>query len=286
MASALHRSMRMVISTRYYTLLRSPECMQTAMTAACTIAGSDSGGGAGIQADLKTFTAIGVWGTTVITAITAQNPRHVLGVSTIPEEMVALQIDAVLEDFEIAAFKTGMLGTAGIIRTVARKLPEGIPLVVDPVMVATSGARLLELDAEQELIDTLLPISMVVTPNVPEAMVLSGLEKISGRAGMLEAAWIIRSLGPEYVIIKGGHLEGKEVNDLLVGKGVEIFLSGPRYPHHVHGSGCCFSAAMAGYLALGLSVEEAFHKSKAFIGQAIKGASPDRSGSYSVNPPD
>jgi hydroxymethylpyrimidine/phosphomethylpyrimidine kinase len=251
---------------------------------ACTIAGSDSGGGAGIQADLKTLTSIGVWGTTVITAITAQNPRRVLGISTIPEEMVALQIDAVLEEFDIAAFKTGMLGTAGIIRTVAKKLPAEIPLVVDPVMVATSGAPLLEPEAEQELIDQLLPKATVVTPNIPEAMVLSGMDKISGRAGMLEAAWIIRSLGPEYVVIKGGHLEGKEVIDLLVGNGVEVFLSGPRYSHAVHGSGCCFSAAMAGYMALGLPVEEAFRKTKVFIETAIQEGVVSKSGYYSSNP--
>jgi hydroxymethylpyrimidine/phosphomethylpyrimidine kinase len=273
------------VNTNYYTPLCSPECMQpSSLPSACTIAGSDSGGGAGIQADLKTFTAIGVWGTTVITAITAQNPRHVLGISNVSEEMVALQIDAVLEDFDIRAFKTGMLGTAGIIRTVAGKLPAGIPLVVDPVMVATSGARLLEPEAEQELIDTLLPKATAVTPNIPEAMELSGMDKISGKAGMLEAAWIIRSLGPEYVIIKGGHLEGKEVIDLLVGKGVEIFLSGPRYPSAIHGSGCCFSAAMAGYLALGLSVEEAFRKTKVFIDTVIQEGVVSKSGHYSSNP--
>lgn len=258
--------------------------MSTPPPVACTIAGSDSGGGAGIQADLKTFTALGVWGTTVVTAVTAQNPRHVLGISMIPEEMVALQLDAVLEDFDVRAFKTGMLGTAGIIRTVAGKVPEGIPLVVDPVMVATSGARLLEPDAEQELIDTLLPRATVVTPNIPEAMTLSGMGKISGKAGMLEAAWIILGLGPEYVIIKGGHMEGKEVMDLLVGQKTEIFLSGPRYPHEVHGSGCCFSAAMAGYLAFGFDMGEAFRKTRAFIDTAIGDAGTSRSGFFSVMP--
>jgi hydroxymethylpyrimidine/phosphomethylpyrimidine kinase len=251
---------------------------------ACTIAGSDSGGGAGIQADLKTFTALGVWGTTVVTAITAQNPRHVLGISMVPEEMVALQLDAVLEDFDVRAFKTGMLGTAGIIRTVAGKVPDGIPLVVDPVMIATSGAALLEPDAEQELIDTLLPRATVVTPNIPEAMALAGMGRISNKAGMLEAAWIILGLGPEYVVIKGGHREGDEVMDLLVGKGTEIFLSGPRYPHQVHGSGCCFSAAMAGYLALGCTVEEAFRKTKEFIDTAIRDAGTSRSGLFRVQP--
>jgi hydroxymethylpyrimidine/phosphomethylpyrimidine kinase len=258
--------------------------MHSPLPVACAIAGSDSGGGAGFQADLKTFTALGIWGTTVVTAVTAQNPRHVLGISMVPEEMVALQLDAVLEEFDVRAFKTGMLGTAGITRTVAGKVPEGVPLVVDPVMVATSGAVLLEPEAEQELIDALLPKATVVTPNIPEAMALAGMGRISGRAGMLEAAWIILGLGPEYVVIKGGHLEGPEAIDLLVGPGTEIFLSGPRHPRQVHGSGCCFSAAMAGYLALGCGIEEAFRKTKGFMDTAIRDAGASRSGLYSVKP--
>jgi hydroxymethylpyrimidine/phosphomethylpyrimidine kinase len=258
--------------------------MQNSPPVACTIAGSDSGGGAGIQADLKTFTALGVWGTTVITAITAQNPRHVLGVTMVPEEMVALQIDAVLEDFDIRAFKTGMLGTAGIIRTVAAKIPAGVPLVVDPVMIATSGSRLLEEDAEQELIITLLHKATVVTPNIPEAMVLSGMEGIATREEMAEAAKKIHELGPEYVVIKGGHLEGREALDLLLGPDEELFLGGPRYPHQVHGSGCCFSAAMAAYLALGFDMGEAFRKTKEFIDTTIVQAVVSRSGLYSSNP--
>jgi hydroxymethylpyrimidine/phosphomethylpyrimidine kinase len=177
-----------------------------------------------------------------------------------------------------------MLGTAGIIRTVSAKIPEEVPLVLDPVMVATSGSRLLEPDAEQELIDALLPRATVVTPNIPEAIALSGMEKISDRAGMLEAAWIILGLGPEYVVIKGGHMEGDEVVDLLVGPGTELFLIGPRYPYDVHGSGCCFSAAIAGYLALGCEVEEAFRKTKVFIGTAIKEAGSNRSGLFRVRP--
>jgi len=251
---------------------------------ACSIAGSDSGGGAGIQADLRTFTAVGVWGTTVVTAITAQNTRGVLGVSMVPEEMVALQIRAVIDDFDIRAFKTGMLGTAGIIRTVAENLPSGIPLVVDPVMVATSGSRLLEEHAEQELTGSLLPRATVVTPNIPEAIILSGLSRITTPEEMKEAAVRIRDLGPEYVIIKGGHLGGEEAGDLLAGPGTELFLTGQRYPYPVHGSGCCFSAAMTGYLALGCTVEEAFRKTKVFIGAAIRDAVESRSGNRSVNP--
>ncbi|HON80963.1 MAG TPA: bifunctional hydroxymethylpyrimidine kinase/phosphomethylpyrimidine kinase [Methanoregulaceae archaeon] len=252
--------------------------------AACTIAGSDSGGGAGIQADLKTFSAIGVWGTTVITALTAQNTQDVYRVCMVPEAMVAAQLEAVMADFDIRAFKTGMLGSAAIIRTVDRVLPPRCPLVVDPVMVATSGARLLDEGAGDELIGTLLPRATVVTPNIPEAVVLSGME-ISTIDEMREAALAIMELGPEYVLVKGGHLEGAEVVDLLVGPGPELVLSGARYPHDVHGSGCCFSAAITAYLALGCTVPEAFREGKAFIAAAIREAVVSKSGRYSVNPP-
>lgn len=252
--------------------------------AACSIAGSDSGGGAGIQADLKTFTALGVWGTTVVTAVTAQNTRGMLGISLIPEEMVALQICAVLDDFDIKAFKTGMLGTAAIIRTVAENVPPGIPLVVDPVMVATSGSRLLEPGAEQELVGTLLPRTTVITPNVPETIVLSKISPITSIVEMKEAAYRIRDLGPDYVIIKGGHLGGEEAVDLLFGPGIELFLTSHRYPYSVHGSGCCLSAAIAAYLALGYTVEEAYRRTKEFMDAAIRSAVESRSGNRSVNP--
>jgi hydroxymethylpyrimidine/phosphomethylpyrimidine kinase len=255
----------------------------SSLPCACTIAGSDSGGGAGIQADLKTFTAIGVWGTTVITALTAQNTREVYQVCMVPETMVAAQLDAVMADFDIRAFKTGMLGTAGIIRTVDRVLPPRCPLVVDPVMVATSGSRLLEPSAEQELIGTLLPRATVVTPNIPEAVVLSGMN-ISILKEMKEAALLIMELGPQYVLIKGGHLEGSEVTDILVGPSSEWVLSGPRHPYAVHGSGCCFSAAITAYMALGCSVPEAVRKAKEFIDRAIRDAVESGSGRYSVNP--
>jgi hydroxymethylpyrimidine/phosphomethylpyrimidine kinase len=257
---------------------------ESTVPAACTIAGSDSGGGAGIQADLKTFSALGVWGTTVVTAITAQNPSGVLGITLVPEETVALQMQAVFGEFDIRAAKTGMLGTAGIIRTVARNLPDGIPLVVDPVMVATSGSRLLEASAGQELVRTLLPRATIVTPNIPEALVLSGLPEIRNRDDMEEAARRIRELGPDFVVIKGGHLEGEEVADLLLGPGTALVLQGKRYPYAVHGSGCCFSAALTAWLALGCTVEEAFRKTRVFIDAAIRGAASSRSGHRSVNP--
>lgn len=249
---------------------------------ACTIAGSDSGGGAGIQADLKTFTALGVWGTTVITAITAQNPQEVLGISMVPEETVILQLEAVLEDFDIRALKTGMLGSAGMIRTVARFLPPDIPLVLDPVMIASSGARLLDEDATGVLLCSLLPRATVVTPNVPEALVLSGMKRIDTLADMKEAGRTILDLGPDYVVMKGGHLPGEEAVDILVGPHTEVVVKGPKYPYEVHGSGCCFSAAMAGYLALGCPVEEAFRKAKEFVDGAIREAVVSRSGKYSV----
>lgn len=258
--------------------------MPSVLPCACTIAGSDSGGGAGIQADLKTFSALGVWGTTVVTAITAQNTRKVYRLDPVPESLVTAQLDAVLEDFDIRAFKTGMLGTAGIIRVVERGLPLHCPLIVDPVLVATSGGRLLELGDEEALKTTLLPRATVVTPNIPEAAVLSGMPCITTVEEMSEAALQIMDLGPVYVVIKGGHLAGDAAVDLLVGPSSDILLSSPRYPHTVHGSGCCFSAAMTGYMALGSTVPEAFRKAKSFIDIAIREAVLSRLGGYSVNP--
>jgi len=256
----------------------------TAPHAALTIAGSDSGGGAGIQADLKTFAALGIWGTSVITAITAQNTQGVLGVSMVPEAIVTLQIKAVLEDFPILVIKTGMLGTAGMIQAVARALPPDIPLVLDPVIVATSGSRLLEEDATTILLCTLLPRATVVTPNIPEALVLSGMKQIATIPDMKEAGRRILDLGPDYVVVKGGHLPGTEAVDILIGPDTEIMVKSPKYPYEVHGSGCCFSAAMAGYLAHDCSVDLAFSKAKAFIEGAIQRAVLSRSGRYSVRP--
>jgi len=252
--------------------------------AACTIAGSDPGAGAGIQADLKTFAALGVWGTTVITAVTAQNTRGVLGYTMVPEEHVLLQLEAVLADFDIRAIKTGMLGTAGMIRAVARRLPRDIPLVVDPVMVATSGGRLFDDKATGVLLCELLPRATVVTPNLEEARVLSGVDRIGTVAEMEAAGRRILALGPDYVVMKGGHLPGDEAVDLLIGHGKVVRLAGQRYPRDVHGSGCCFSAAITAYLALGCSVEDAFAGAKAFTADAIRDAVPGRSGRYSVLP--
>ena len=256
----------------------------SAPPAALTIAGSDSGGGAGIQADLKTFAALGIWGTSVVTAVTAQNTREVLGVSMVPEAIVTLQIKAVLEDFPIRAIKTGMLGSAGMIRTVAKVIPPSIPLVLDPVMVATSGSRLLDEDATAVLLCTLLPRATVVTPNIPEALILSGMKHITTIPEMKEAGRTILDLGPDYVVVTGGHLPGDEAVDILVGPDTEMMLKSPKYPYQVHGSGCCFSAAMAGYLAHDCSVDLAFSKAKGFMDGAIQGAVVSKSGHYSVRP--
>jgi hydroxymethylpyrimidine/phosphomethylpyrimidine kinase len=251
------------------------------MPVACTIAGSDSGGGAGVQADLKTFTALDVWGTTVVTALTAQNPREVRRVCSVPESMVAAQLETVLDGFDVRALKTGMLATAGIIRTVAAKLPAGIPLVVDPVMVATSGSPLL--NAGQELAACLVPRATVVTPNIPEALVLTGMPAIATVEDMKEAAARILDLGAEYVVVKGGHLTGDTVTDLLAGPGTELVLTSPRHPYEVHGSGCCFSAAITAYLARGYTVPDAFREAKVFIDSAIARAY-GYGGTFSVNP--
>ncbi|MDD1655964.1 MAG: bifunctional hydroxymethylpyrimidine kinase/phosphomethylpyrimidine kinase, partial [Methanomicrobiales archaeon] len=203
---------------------------------ACTIAGSDSGGGAGIQADLKTFTALGVWGTTVITAVTAQHPGAVRGVWPLPPEAVAEQMEAVAEGFPIRAYKTGMLANREIILTVAEHLPEGIPLVVDPVMVATSGGILLERGAMEALVRSLLPRATIVTPNLAEAAALAGTGPIATEEGMRVAAQRILEMGAQAVIVKGGHLTSRDAVDLLVDREGELILRGTRYPYDVHGS--------------------------------------------------
>jgi hydroxymethylpyrimidine/phosphomethylpyrimidine kinase len=177
-----------------------------------------------------------------------------------------------------------MLGSAGMIRAVARTLPPDIPLVLDPVMLATSGSRLLEEDATAILLCTLLPRATVVTPNIPEALVLSGMKHIATIPEMKEAGRRILDLGPDYVVVKGGHLPGTEAVDILVGPDTEMMLKSPKYPYEVHGSGCCFSAAMAGYLAHDCSVDLAFSKAKAFIDGAIQGAVLSTSGHYSMRP--
>lgn len=247
-----------------------------------TIAGSDSGGGAGIQADLATFAAYGVWGTAAVTAVTAQNPGGVRGSWALPPETVAAQIAAVSEAYQVGAFKTGMLADASVIRAVAAALPGGVPLVVDPVMVATSGTRLLARDALDVLVDDLLSRAAVVTPNLPEAGVLAGFP-VRSMDGMRAAGAAVLAMGAAAVVVKGGHLEGAPA-DLFMDADGEVLLSGLRHPYAVHGTGCCFSAALAAGLALGMSPRDAFVRAKSFIEGAIAHAVPDLQGRRSVNP--
>lgn len=238
---------------------------------AVTIAGSDSGAGAGIQADLKTFSALGVYGSTVITAITAQNTLGVTAVHEIPPEIVTAQLDAVMGDIGADAGKTGMLSSAAIIRAVAAGVHRHrlTQLVVDPVMVAKSGDRLLREDAVAALSHELLPLAYIVTPNAPEAEVLTG-RPVRSLSEMEEAARRIHALGPKYVVVKGGHIPGEEVIDLLFdGQHFERFAL-PRVPTpHTHGTGCTFSAAIAASLARGYPVANAVWEAKLYLHQAL-----------------
>lgn len=241
------------------------------MPNALTIAGSDSGGGAGIQADLKTFAALGVFGTSAITSVTAQNTVGVQGVHDLPPEFVGRQIDSVLEDIAIDAAKTGMLSNAAIIEVVAAKVKAYAitRLVVDPVMVAKGGAPLLQSGAVKALIEHLLPLALVVTPNVPEAEVLWG-QRIVGLAEMREAAQRIHDLGPRYVVLKGGHL-GIRAIDLLYDGSTFTMLDAERIDTpHTHGTGCVFSAVITAELAKGSPVPEAVAGAKRFITVAIR----------------
>jgi hydroxymethylpyrimidine/phosphomethylpyrimidine kinase len=240
---------------------------------ALTIAGSDSGGGAGIQADLKAFAACGVHGTSAITAITAQNTLGVQAVHQIPPEILRAQVAAVAADIGVDAVKVGMLGSRETILAVAAALDEldGVPVVVDPVMVAESGARLLEEDAQDALVEQILPRASVLTPNVPEARALLGEQPAPG-AGEQEAERLARAvmaLGPSAVVLTGGHRD--TATDLLVtAAGEAIAIDGPRHPDGAaHGSGCTHSAALAASLALGQSLEQAARSARALAGDAV-----------------
>jgi hydroxymethylpyrimidine/phosphomethylpyrimidine kinase len=240
-----------------------------------TIAGSDSGGGAGIQADLKTFMALGVYGASTLTAITAQNTLGVTAVHEVPTDVIAAQIDAVVSDIGVDAAKTGMLSSAEIITTVADRIRHWqlAKLVVDPVMVAKSGDRLLREDAVQALVHELLPLAMVLTPNVPEAEVLVG-RRLETDADMREAARRIIALGPRSVVMKGGHRVGNATDLLFDGQSFSVFDS-PRFDTpNTHGTGCTFSAAIAAGLARGLNVHDAVGEAKRYVSEAIRCSGP------------
>jgi len=245
--------------------------MSEGLTTALTIAGSDSSGGAGIQADLKTFTALKVYGMSAITAVTSQNTMGVDAVRVLSPETVATQIDAVYQDLPVNAVKSGMLANAEVAETVADRLQEYAPgyFVLDPVMKSESGQSLLEEDAIEIMKTKLFPLALVVTPNKAEAEVLSG-KVIETVADMEEAARTIYDFGPAYVLVKGGHMGGAEATDVLF-DGINCYpFSSPRVdaPNN-HGTGCTFASAITAYLARGFELSEAISKAKFFLHNAL-----------------
>lgn len=254
---------------------------------ALSIAGSDSSGGAGIQQDLKTFHALGVWGMTAVTAVTVQNTLGVTGVVEIPPDTVAAQIAAVASDIGVDAAKTGMLANAAIIEAVAAAVRDaGIDrLVVDPVLVSKHGDALLAADAVDALVKLLLPLATIVTPNAVEAAQLAGGGEIAGRAGQVEAARAIEALGARAVLVKGGHLPGGDATDVLVYGGQIIEIRGRRIEAaHTHGTGCMLSAAIAASLARGKPVEAAVRRAKDFVTGGIEHGLALGKGIGPVNP--
>ncbi len=241
---------------------RPPVCL--------TIAGSDSGGGAGIQADLKAFAACGTHGTSALTALTAQNTVAVTGVHPVPPAFIVAQVRAVVEDLGVDAVKLGMLGGAEAIAAVAEALglvPDAVPVVLDPVMVAESGARLLDVEAVRALREELLARATVVTPNLLEARVLAGAAEDEDDAEALARA--IHALGPRAVVVTGGHRE--QAVDLLFDGASVTEISGPRHPDGAaHGSGCTHASALAAHLAHGFSLQEAAFAARELAGEAVR----------------
>lgn len=233
-----------------------------------SIAGSDSGGGAGIQADLKAFAAAGVHGTTAITAITAQNTVEVRAISPVPADVIRAQVAAVADDLGVDAVKIGMLGDATTIAAVAAALddlPAGVPVVHDPVMVAESGARLLASDATRAVVEQIVPRATVVTPNLPEARALAGDDTLDGEA----LARAVHALGPAWVVVTGGHRE--EATDLVFDGTTLTTVPGERHPDGAaHGSGCTHSSTLAAHLARGRDVREAARIARDVTGRAVR----------------
>jgi hydroxymethylpyrimidine/phosphomethylpyrimidine kinase len=252
------------------------------MTAiAVTIAGSDTSGGAGIQADLKTFAALGVYGASVITALTAQNTRGVRAIHDVPPDFVRAQIDAVFSDLDIGAVKIGMLSQAATIEAVAQGLAahHAKNIVVDPVMVATSGDRLLVPEAVEALRKLLIPRALVVTPNLPEAAALTGASVARNEREMEVQARELLALGARNVLIKGGHGSGDQSLDLLIGQGEVVRLSARRVAtSNLHGTGCTLSSAIAAGLAKGLDLSAAAQDAKEYVTAAIAAADKLRIG--------
>jgi hydroxymethylpyrimidine/phosphomethylpyrimidine kinase len=242
---------------------------------AVTIAGSDSGGGAGIQADLKTFSALGVYGASVITALTAQNTKGVTAIHDVPPEFIAAQIDAVFSDLDVGAVKVGMVSQSAVIETIAGRLERWrqSKLVLDPVMIAASGDRLLAPDAIDTLKRVLIPRALVITPNLPEAAALLESPIASSEAQMREQAERLLALGPKSVLIKGGHGSGAESVDFLVEPTACTRLAADRIAtQNTHGTGCTLSSAIAAGLAEGVGLAEAVSAAKAYVTAAIAAA--------------
>jgi len=260
-----------------------PDRDSTTPLTALTIAGSDSGGGAGAQADLKTFAALGVHGACALTAVTAQNTAEVRGVVALEPAFVRLQIETVLDDLDVRGAKTGMLANAGVVAAVAAVAARGVlpHLVVDPVLVTSSGHPLLEPEGVTAYLELLLPHATVATPNLREAAVLGGtaVEELADLGARIEVAEKIRAAGPAWVVVKGGHLAGS-ADDVVAGPEGALVLEGPRVASgNDHGTGCTLSAATAANLALGRSVPDALAAAKAFVTRALEGAAGWRLGS-------
>lgn len=263
----------------------SPADSVTGLPVALTIAGSDSGGGAGIQADLKVFFALGCHGTSAITALTAQNTVGVMGIQDVPPGFVVAQIEAVVDDMPVAAAKTGMLSSPAIVNAVAGAIAKrGISLVVDPVFVSKHGDRLLAHDAIDALKRELFPLATLVTPNLYEASGLTG-RTVETLADMEEAARVLHALGPDAVLVKGGHLSDEDAVDVLFDGHAIHHLSSPRYDtQDTHGTGCALSAALAARLAHGDDLIGAVTAAKAFISGAIRRSLRLGKGYGPVNP--
>ncbi|OFW55725.1 MAG: bifunctional hydroxymethylpyrimidine kinase/phosphomethylpyrimidine kinase [Candidatus Solincola sediminis] len=251
-----------------------------------TIAGSDSGGGAGVQADLKTFFTLGVHGTCAITSITSQNTREVVSRYDLPPDVVLSQLTAVLSDFKVAAAKTGMLANQGIMEAVAEILArhDSKNLVVDPVILSTTGQRLIDTGGIAVLRDRLLPLATVVTPNIGEAQALTGLE-IAGLEDMRKAARMLREMGPQAAVVTGGHLGGENAIDIFYDGERMLELGGARViTGDDHGTGCVFSASICSRLALGESILSAVENAKQDVARALENAIQVGKGRGAVQP--
>ncbi|WP_425449606.1 bifunctional hydroxymethylpyrimidine kinase/phosphomethylpyrimidine kinase [Dethiothermospora halolimnae] len=241
------------------------------MKKALTIAGSDSCGGAGIQADIKTFSALGVYGMSVITSVTAQNTQGVFAVEDMSMEIIGKQIDAIFDDIIVDGVKIGMVSKTDTIKVIAEKLKKysAKNIVLDPVMISKSGFDLLKSEAKDTLINELLPLATIVTPNIPEAEVISG-EDIKTIGDMESVSKSISKMGPRYVLLKGGHLDGDAIDVLYDGENIHHFNSKRIATKNTHGTGCTLSSAITSYLAKGYSIKDAIKNAKDYITNAIK----------------